>query len=253
MIRRLKFTGRIRIQRNDLHIDLFDRNGKRHFDARLNLTGYGLPENAHVFIDAYHRTGFERFSFGMVQNIAPQSDCVLTQFDNQTIPLFRIKVVDRIEKAGRILASMERVRPNSLNGMDLGAESLLWIEYVDLGERIWVLDLEGVWPTLQVNSRIPDIHLLISTDPQFSALVYPEAYRQVLRRILISDKFFDPNMDDDWPSLWLNFALSLVPREPLTESTAIAELNQWIEDVVNAFSRKSELFLSYVKSIQIEE
>lgn len=253
MIRRLKFTGRMRIQRNDLHIDLFDRNGNRHFIARLNLSGYDLPANAYVFIDAYHRTGFERFPFGTVQHLAPQGDCIFSRFDNQTIPLFRIKVVDHKEKAGRILASMERVRPNSLNGMDLGAESLLWIEYSDLGERIWVLDLEGVWPTLQVNSRIPDIHLLIGSDPQFSALVYPEAYRQVLHRILIKDKFFEPNMDDDWQSLWLSFALSLVPREPHTESTPIEELNQWIEDVINSFSRKSGLFSSYVESIKIEE
>ena len=65
MIRKFNYTGRKKIKRNHIQIDILrDSDDHRLFNASLHLSDMELPANAHVYVEAYHRTAYQRFSFG---------------------------------------------------------------------------------------------------------------------------------------------------------------------------------------------
>ena len=66
MKRRVNFTGRKRIPRRDVSVSLMERDGPRSFDATLRLDGSGLPKDAMVYVEAYHKTDYMRYPFGTV-------------------------------------------------------------------------------------------------------------------------------------------------------------------------------------------
>jgi len=250
MIRKFNYTGRKKIKRSHVGIDILrDSDGRRFFNYRLQLDEMALPENAHIYVEAYHRTAYQRFDCGTVgrRRIPPVRR--LDAFSEQTVPLFRVKVVDRSGAHGKILASLDRIRPERVDAIPAGGHSLLFVEYEDLGQTVWMLDLDGNWPVLRLNRRAEDISLVASSDSRFLALVYPEVLRRILTRVLIEDEHSDPDCDDDWPSLWLKLACTLpgmTPPPPVGRSDQEA----WIDRAVETFSANHNLLDLFNQSVQ---
>ena len=91
MIRKFNYTGRKKIKRSNVQIDLLrNRNGHRQFNIALQLDELALPGNAHVYVEAYHRSGYQRFDFGTIANRIIPSDRTLRKRmkDNKTPGLF---------------------------------------------------------------------------------------------------------------------------------------------------------------------
>lgn len=250
MIRKFNYTGRKKIRRSDVRIDLLrDENGRRFFNISIHLADMELPANARVFVEAYHRTGCQRFDFGTVGSMRIPPDRRLDGISASATPLFRVKVVDRTAAHGRILASLDKIRPSSVDHQPADSRSLLFVEYDDLGHRIWQLDLDGDWPVLKLNRDVDEISLIASVDNRFSALVYPEVFRQILTRILIEDEHTDPDCDDDWPSLWLKLACTL-PGMSAQLPTSKADRRAWIENAVEAFGANFDVLGKFDQGFQ---
>ena len=238
MIRRLNYTGRHRIKRSCVTIRLrTEGNGSRSFDAHIDLSDMSLPEDAQVFVEAYHASSYMRFTFGTVGQMIPPDDRRLTDIMANCRPRFRVKVVDRRQALGRILAVADKLVP--LREEDEAAErgNLLPVEYRDLGAQIWRLDLTDS-PILELNNRVDGIADVARSDGQFLALVYPEALRQILLRVVLSDRegITDPDMDpDDWRCQWLRFAGSLPGVAAPVPGLDDDELRDWVDDAVSAF------------------
>ena len=250
MIRKFNYTGRKKIKRTDVRIDIL-RNGddQRFFNISLQLADMELPANANVYVEAYHRTAYQRFDLKAAGEVRIPEDRRLSNFSDATIPLFRVKVVDRSGSHGRILASVDKIRPESVDDLPAGSQSLLFVEYDDLGHTIWQLDLEGDWPVLRLNRNVDEISLIASSDNRFLPLVYPEAFRQILTRILIEDQHADPDCDDDWPSLWLKLACSL-PGISSPPQAGKTDQQAWIDDAVEAFSVGNKMLEMFNQSIR---
>ena len=235
MIRKFNYTGRKKIRRSDVRIDLLrDDDNQRYFNLSLHLEEMELPETARVYVEAYHRSGYQRFDFGTVGRLRIPADRTLGSISTSAMPLFRIKIVDKTSTHGRILASVDKIRPAGGDNQPVGSRSLLFVEYEDLGHTVWQLDLDGDWPVLRLNRTVDEISLIASSDSRFLSLVYPEVLRQILTRILIVDEHTDPDCDDDWPSLWLKLASSL-PGMSVPYQTSKAGRRTWIENAVEAF------------------
>lgn len=249
MIRRFNYTGRRKIPRSRIRIRVHDEGeGPRAFDAELNLDGMELPAEAAIYVEAYHRSVHRRFDFGTVGDPAPPVERRLEGIPVRS-PLFRVKVVLREQGIGRILAAADKVRPEDSEREEEGRFSLLPVEYTDLGERIWLLDLESDWPRLHLNSRVEGIREAARSGPEFLTLVYPEVFCSILTRIL-RDGEADPNSDDeDWRTLWLRFACRELgrPRPPRDNEDEDAE--QWIEEAVNAFCARLHVAPTFQKWI----
>jgi len=250
LIRKLNYTGRKRIKRSQVRIDL-RRNGegKRLFDIRLSLEDLDLAPDARVFVEAYHRSAYQRFDFGTVGAPKVPSDRYLGRFRASALPLFRVKVVDRSTSHGIILAALDKIRAETVEAAAAGSRSLLFVEYDDLGSRVWELDLEGDWPVLRLNRDAEEIGLIAGGDGRFAALVYPQVFRQILTRVLIEDEHTDPGCDDDWPSLWLKLGCLLPgvgPPPPMGKSEQAA----WIDRAVDAFCTRASMLEKFNQSVR---
>ena len=250
MIRKFNYTGRKKIKRSNVHIDLLrDDNGKRYFNLSLHIDDLALPSDAHVYVEAYHRSGYKRYDFGTVADRKIPTDRRLSNFSESAMPLFRVKVVDRTTSQGRILASVDKVRPENIGELPAGSQSLLFVEYDDLGNKIWQLDLEGDWPVLKLNQSVDEISLIASSDNRFLSLVYPEVFRQILKRIIIEDQHTDPECDDDWPSLWLQLACFL-PGISIPPQISKPDQQEWIEKAVESFCANFNMLEKFNQSLQ---
>jgi hypothetical protein len=250
MIRKFNYTGRQKIKRSNVLVDLGrDADGVRRFDISLQLHDLNLPDSAHIYVEAYHRSGYQRFDFGTVEEKQIPSDRRLKNLSSSAIPLFRIKVVDRTFTHGRILASLDKIRPKSIDTEPTDSQSLLFVEFDDLGNVIWELDMEGDWPTLRLNTKAEEVSLIASSDNRFLSLVYPEVVKQILTRILLEDEHTDPDCDDDWPSLWLKLA-STSPGMVYPPQTGKPEQERWIDRAVEAFSASYDMLERFNKSFQ---
>ena len=250
MIRKFNFTGRKRIRRSLVRVDLRrDADGYRCFDLSLSLDEMALPAAAHVYLEAYHRTAYQRFDCGTVANLSIPADRRLLRFSETQLPLFRVKVVDRGEGLGRILAALDKVRAQSVDDLPADSQSLLFVEYDDLGNAVWQLDLDGDWPVLQLNRNAEEIGLMASSDKRFLPLVYPEVFRQILVRVLLVDEHSDPYCDDDWPSLWLKLASGL-PGVGLPPDRGRVDQGGWIDRAVEAFSGNYKMLEMFNQSVR---
>ena len=223
MIRKFNYTGRKKIKRSDVRIDLLrDDDNRRFFNIGLHLEDLELPETARVYVESYHRSGYQRYDFGTVGKLRIPADRTLGSISASAMPLFRVKVVDKTGTHGRILAAVD---------------------------GIWQLDLDGDWPVLRLNRTVDEISLIASSDNRFLSLVYPEVLRQILTRILIVDEHTDPDCDDDWPSLWLKLACSL-PGMSVPFQTSKAGRQAWIENAVEAFCANFNLLDNFQQTYQ---
>lgn len=240
MIRRFNYTGRKRIERTRVAISL-NNKGERGstFDADLHLDDLRVPPEGRVFLEAYYRSSFMRFDFGTIASPMKPADRRLTDIGGGEVVFFRVRVVDPSGEHGRILAEVDGVTPKQPGLVSENRRCLLHVNFKDLGQEIWRLDLENTMPVLEVNDQIENIRDIILTDRTFQSLVYPATVREILQRILIIDQY-DPSEDTgEWASLWLKFVRRFHAVDPPSldpDSGANGqERLDWIEDAVRSF------------------
>jgi hypothetical protein len=241
MIRRLNYTGRVRLARRDTQIFLEEQNDKLSFNADLHLEDYQLPADALVFVEAYRQAIWMRFHFGTVGAPLPPSNRLLSEFDTPDDVRFRVKVTKATDQH-ILLAVADEIplrRADEQKGKRL---PLLPVKPHDLGHEVWRLDFSDDKPRLLINSAAGDWRA-IGRSPAFNALVYPSALREVLTRVLIIDGHDDSDDLSDWRSLWLRFAASL-PAMGLPPEEDEAKY-EWIDSAVLAFAKKSGAFVRF--------
>jgi hypothetical protein len=183
MIKRVNFTGRRRIARDHVKIEVFDGQ-PRTFSATIDLKDTHLFPHAAVFLEAMCAGSniIERFECGEVESLQPVQNRPLREIDGENV-FFTLKVVDRTERFGRILGVAENIRPERAGKQTAaGRRGILPIEPRDLGEEIWQLDFKEHDVFLLVNKDVPGLVDRARSDPIFYATVYPEVVRRVLLR-----------------------------------------------------------------------
>lgn len=254
MIRKFNYTGRKRIPRNRVTIAMVSNpNGPPSFDATFDLKGLSLSQKSKIFVEAYRRSFFKRFAFGTLENPQPPQDCYLGDLGAKALVMFRLKVVDAGGK-GRILAAADKIMPHRLDEAPTDRLCLLPVDFVDLGQSIWRLDLAGDWPSLLLNNRIDEIREIARSDTSFLSLVYPEVVRQILHKIVVEDDHTDPESDpDDWMSQWLNFTSNLLRVRYLPPSgesePIIQEKLKWVDEAVETFCSENQMLDKFKQAL----
>jgi hypothetical protein len=138
MIKRVNFTGRRRIPRAKVDIEVYDGT-PRSFDATINLEELQLLPEAAVFLEATSRgsTVIKRFAFGEVGCIRPPEDRSLTEVEGENI-FFTLKVVNLTDR--RLLGIAEHIRPQRAGKQTAaGRRGILPVEPAELGQELWRL------------------------------------------------------------------------------------------------------------------
>jgi hypothetical protein len=246
MKRRLNFTGRKRIKRDQVTINFIKH---RDFIDSFNFINFDhsdleLPANACVYVEAYYRTELKRFPFGTIENFsAPQSTSLTDMAYRQNLK-FRVLVVETRSK--KILAVADGISPDSPSDR----RPILPVEFKDLGNRVWELNFEEeeASPILLINERIPDIHNIAKRDPSFFVYVYPFVLHDILNHMVFVDgidSITDPQIE--WHHDWLDFVsgMGVQPKKCLikdSDSHDQSEASKWIEQAVEAFSDRYQKY-----------
>ncbi|MFY0583833.1 hypothetical protein ACN28S_64570 [Cystobacter fuscus] len=241
MIRRFNYTKRRRIDPERIFIRLLRHpNGPPSFDARIDLSGTRLPADASVFVEAYYKSSYMRFSYGTVGRIVPEPERDLTEFDRDSTVFFRVKVVDRSERVGKLLAEADDINPVEAGSEGDSRYSILPVNFRDLGQEIWRLKLDGDRPVLEVN-RLDGMEEYVRSSPMFLSLVYPAVIREVLQHLLLVEEEEDSADDTTWQGLWMRFSkqYNSEPVPPVEEDPYLRR--EWIEQVVKRFSESLKL------------
>ena len=250
MKRKLNYTGREKIKRENVSIHLSRQNDTLvAFEiTRLDLGEMNLPPDAIVYVEAYYRTELKRFELGTVSTIRCPFSCDLKGMAYTQNLKFRILVVEPSGER-KILAHADRIAPEE----PAERKSILPVEFCDLGYEIWRVSYEGEEgsPILLINSRIPNIQNIAKQDPHFMMFVYPAVMREILTHMV----FVDGVDSCEWHDDWLGFvSLFRVPR-PATlnkEDSNFEEENalKWINECVTTFCNTySVKFQEYIQKL----
>lgn len=253
MIRRFNSTGRVSISSSRATVTLrrLDGNGQRgprtgtttgtqdakwYFDLKLDLGAHRFPADAQVRVEAWRGNAFQRWEWGTVgAPVQPhESGRVLDEVPETC--QFRVSVIAAGD-SGLLLGLADKLRPR------LPVESLLPLAPANLGSEVWRLDygLGDDMVVLKVNDRLPDFSEAVRKDPVFRGLVMPQVLRSILERALLVDRE-DPGEPEGRWSPWFDLARNILPgREPPVvgfdaQDDKVAQADQWIDDVVAAFS-----------------
>jgi hypothetical protein len=243
MIKRVNFTGRRRIPRDRVDIEVFDGN-PRSFNAIVNLNGIPLLSGAAVVLEATcaGSNTIERFEFGEVDNVRPPADRKLRQLESENV-FFTLKVIDRTQSLGRILGMAEHIRPQRAGQQTAtGRQGILPIEVREMGQELWQLDLQGHDATLFLNKDVPGLKDRARSDPFFYAIVYPEVVRRILIQAVLDGGDCESEADG-WQNTWLRFGRHLHPAKDTPPAASDPEelRDEWIDEVVAAFCEAHQL------------
>jgi hypothetical protein len=255
-IRRINYTGRVKILREDARIYVSpDSDGVLTLDAAINLTDYGLPTDAEVSVEAYRETAFMRFPYGTVAS--PQSPHGLArrlaEFTSREGLLFRVKVTSTGDRPGVLLAKADRIPVSDDEEQPENRIALLPPAPGELGQETWRVDLTGAnGPLLLVNIRVGDWKA-VAASPLFRSLVYPAAMRQVLWHIYKIEETRAMDDLDDWRCRWLAFAATLPGAgDPPLTSEDDDDWAEWITAAVESFARRHQMLDHYKAFFETE-
>lgn len=251
MIKRVNSTGRRRVPRERISIEVFDGD-PRSFDAIIDLADFEAPADAQVVLEAAcaGSNTIPRFSWGTVGKLAPAPNRQLLGLFGENV-FFSLKIIDRTEQVGRILGLAEHIRPiKGGKKTATGRRGILPVESADLGWEPWRLEFRNEDVFLLVNVKIPDLKDRVRFDPQVYSLVYPPVIRQILTRAL-HVPFEEDEASEHWASLWLKFAQKLHPehaKPPIEEQDE--EQDEWITEVVDSFCKDHALLEQFVRNAE---
>lgn len=252
MIKRVNFTGRKRVARQHVKIELLD-GAPRSFNAQVDLNGTQFPPGAAVFLEATCAGSNRvlRFPAGATGDDMLAAHGELTGLESNRI-IFSLKIVDQTQRFGRLLGVSDGIQVER-SGDDTisGRRGILAIEPSDsLGHRLWALEFKDQYVSLLVNRDVPELTERAGSDPLFYAIVFPEAMRQVLHKAIDENRSSQEDDDDHWAVAWLKFGRDLHPmRESSPEKDDNDAREEWIADVVEAFCQKHDLKTRYREAV----
>lgn len=244
MIKRYNYTGRKKIPHSAIRVRL-DGNS---FEASWNLEDLGLPSAAAIVVEAFASRSIDirRFSYGTVASPQPPSDRTIDLPEDSVA--FNFRVVDQVDKVGRLLGLAENIRPRTGNDEEdeAGQQSILPVNPIDLGHQVWRLNYANNRTWLEVNNRIDGIMDIVRNDRRFFALVYPSVVKEILTRILLIDGLNEPDGDrSDCRVQWLRWGVHWHPdreRPSAGEPNEVEEeLLAWIDEVVCEFCKQHQI------------
>lgn len=232
MLRTLNYTGRSEIKKKDALFSFSDGNSSNpEFNVAFNFNLDDYPENASIYVEAYHKETRQRFEFGTIGNLRPPSNRRLDQLDLTGPTLFRVLIVDETGRHGLLLASGDQFRADE-GDEEERKSSLLAIRSYPLGQLPWKVELtSGSAPELLLNSQIPGAVEKMKSDSVFQGLILPAVLREILTFYLWND---EEREDNEHCEKWMSFASMFAADRP--DSADPIELLEWVDEVVREFS-----------------
>jgi len=249
MRRTFNYTGRSRIPQRRVNIRLrwSTESLSPTFIAEIDLDELELEPSAKVYIDASRQDtmAFMRFDFGTVSKFVSPDNTLLSEFNRQSKPKFYVKIIDKDEEIGKIIAdsvAIQAIDPEEISRKNRGM-TLIHVVTEDLGDQIWKLRMpeqDNDVVELVLNDQIEEVKSIFNED-WAAPMMLPNAVREILTHIVVVLKEEYNDTGDQWSSYWLQFMHDfheeILPT--FTDPNSTDEMQErltWVEDSVSAFS-----------------
>lgn len=252
MIRRFNYTRRGRIPRERVQITLLKQRDVPAFDARLTLSDLRYPADAKIFVEAYYKSSYQRFPFGTVAAPLQPPDTSLSEVDRGNAVFFRVKVVDAAGVRGRIVAEIDDISGEDAAGPQGKHYCILPVNFIDLGEEVWRVNLDGNRPVLEVN-KFQGAEAFVRSNSVFAALVYPEVVRDILKFILLDETWDGQDGASGWREHWLRFVRAFGAGDPPGGDSEEDDRTAWVLEAVAAFSKAMQFRARLVQTLAQEQ
>ena len=248
--RSFNYTNRVRINKSDFSITLYEREAGYDLIFQINQREYSFPKKAVIIAEAYVGANLERILLGTWEKPLINAKIRVASFNRDDAIKFRLKIVNEQVPERTLLGYREAYSPVTLDrkGKNIG---ILPARPTDLGHRIWALDWQdATTPRLLINKRISDakdISAIARADPDFLSLVYPEATRLILTRLIREGNLHEE--DSDW-ARWCSKYTRICAPEIHDESDGDEyelsdEVETWIDSVITAFCKEMKIIRKY--------
>lgn len=164
---------------------------------------------------------------------------MLSDFPSQSLPVFRLLVVDTEIIPGRILGSAERIKIVDTETSEEN-RNIFKVDSRDIGEEIWRVEFDlGDYPKLVINRKIPSLLYLLEHDQVIQGMIIPVAFRVVLNEIARNLRYTTNDSGEySWVSVWLQFCTELCQADdPRLFADDEDRLITWTEDCVAEFAK----------------
>ncbi len=254
MLRTINFTGRSIISKADVTISIEKINKKTYFDIELDLDDYNIKSDAKLFLEVWDKTSYQRFDFGTIGDykIPPSDERQLTEIQDPDLVHFELLAVDQSDAIGQIIAHTSKIDVYAPEVNESRQDSLLPVTQSDIGNSIYKIDFEYYdgRPTLMLSNKFDPVKVkeMLRDKSQFTSLVYPAAFREILKNAIIINECRDLD-EDTWDSKWLELAFKLPGIEPLSSDMSDSQDIEWIDEVISQFCKQFSMIDIMIESI----
>lgn len=260
MLKRINYTDRRRIPRNDVAVKV-DPTDPASFtiDLPADLLSNPEAETAYVDITSAGSSEVLRHKLPWTGSGLARGPYPLGRISWKKA-IFDIKVVETAgDDPGRILRRASRIKAVGAGGdaQDEATHQLLTTIREPLGEQVWALRFTDE-VTLVINDALTMSEEQFVANQAFGSLVFPEICRRAIEWAVLSEGMSPGDLNVEETSaaaLWLRFAVDMAPDAecPLTPTGGWTpqnrgELDEWIDEVVRGLCRRHRLCSALISS-----
>ncbi|ALS34631.1 hypothetical protein PTRA_b0098 [Pseudoalteromonas translucida KMM 520] len=252
-------TKRLKIPSDKISITLHtDSDGNEAFELDLVLLsdvilGMNLQDvSAKVSLYAYSSNAEQEYELGTVSSFKKPSNLLLEELDFASLKGFRLIIFN---DAQQIIASNETLKYRS-NDEPEDENSLLNVELLDLGQRIWKVKLsDDTNPILVLNKSIPNIKNVVKDNSGILGCILPELTKECIVHLAFN-KAADIYDKSCWQYNWGKFLESFgiqfenIP-DLLEEPREYYSLLNTIDDLLESYCFQKKFASKFAKDIGV--
>ena len=257
MKRTFNYTERKRVEQKHIQVRLIEQSTNQTLiEVGIDLTDYGFPQTAKVFIEIRGESTFARRELENPFNPSFHQQFKFETSEVPENPIFHIRVFEP-GSTGLLLGLADTVKFVNPENIITRQDALLTVRWGDIGQEIWQMaydPLDG--PTLKLSKNLQESIKKFETDPMFVGCVVPQAFRRVLEYAILSEDDFDVHDDENWFHEWHRWMSSVNQLRPVAsrlegiDPNDEDELQNWIDEAVGDFSKMStNRFVTQVSSL----
>ncbi len=242
MIRRYNYTGRKKL--SEIRINEWAKKGTKYFEVICDLRNSGFPDDAKIFVEPYFKSSFLRFDFGTIARFQPPANTDISNLPTTDQLWYRVKIVDENAKHGLILGTAD-IQGIPVDSPHSGKQSILPVDFTELGNRIWTLEFRSDRPTLAINSLLNEFGIREKVkQADFFTLVYPEVIKMIALKLTGEAGFYDEDLSG-WQAEWMRYFKEVLQQTQMPVQDDEKSVEEWANDMSEAFARKSQVINLY--------
>ena len=251
MAHRFNYTQRERIRLEHVSVSVAHDTSPLKVYLVAQLGAYKtFADNDRVVLEAIRRTKAQRKDLGLVSTLGEKKEVVFDEFSDGEDVYYRLKVVDAASP--RIKGMAEEIHRADKPDPQTPMQGILPVQFADptdgLKEQFWKIDFQSTGPVLLLAPGKVRNKECVKT-PEFRALVWPQAMRNILTFAYLICADDTP----EWADNWGKFAEAKgAGKPPEWDEKNLLEIHEWIDQAVACFSEHARLNTVEIKGITKE-